>query len=754
MSTYNCFRLARDDRNVLSVCLDVPDRSFNVITLRVLAELESIVAMIEADPSIELVLFRSGKPTGFLAGADIHAFLSHRPTSHSPAAEEDERAIDQILCDGQKLFNRIENLTPLTVIAIDGVCLGGGLEWALACNHRIISDSKSTKLGLPEIRLGLLPAWGGTQRLPAQIGLSHALKMILTGKPLDARQAFAQELCDTVLPAQDFQLHLAKEVSSLLERHLKSDSLEQGTSKRRRTQAPAADNWTNKLMDHFTLGRKFIFRKAKQQIATRDPNGFYPAALLAIDAVEQGLQDRQAGLHAERTAFTHLLRTSTAQHLIGLFFQRERARKQQTWLPLASQSSRTVRLSSTESFETASPQNQPIERVVVIGGGAMGAGIAHWIASHDMDVTIQELDSKTAKAATERLDQLTASWRKHHSATNDDEQRLRSHLSVTTQTDAIPSADLVIEAVVERLDVKRQVFQQTEPLLADDAIMVTNTSSLLVHQIAEVMPRPEQVAGLHFFNPVARMELVEVVQTTETSMATTERLLRFLKAIGKTPIVTADAPGFVVNRVLFPYLGEAIQMVAEGFDASQIDQEMEKFGMPMGPLELLDHVGIDIASHVAASLATILPHSECSAQELQRMLDKQRRGKKNGNGFYRYRNGTKRGPFSEGKKLPTASVTGIQKDGLSVTQRRLLYPMVNEAIRCLDHHVVRESWMVDLAMVLGTGFAPAKGGPLQWLEEAGPEIVQPNMQRLFQIYGPRYQPASGLVARWLEKGVA
>lgn len=721
----HCFTVARDDRGVVSVSLDVPDRSMNVVDERVLDELTWIVNSLQTDSAAKVVVFRSGKSSGFLAGADVHEI----------AALHDEQLIAQTLQRGQDLFERIERIPAVTLAAIDGPCMGGGLEWALACDLRVVSDSPTTRLGLPEIRLGLLPAWGGTQRLPQTVGLATALPLILKGKAIDAAHAIKIGLADRLVSGAHFSSKLAAVVSDILDGKL---------PQRQRNRS-----WTTRIAERLAIGRRMILQQARHEIHLQDPEQHYPAALLVVDAIERGLTDRLDGFAAEREHFATLLKSPTARRLMGLFFQRERAKNLKTWAPLPASDTLPR---SAESTAAQTADLPAIENVVVIGGGVMGAEIAQLAAAKGFHVTVKEIDAGAAEAARKRIDGLVQQWAKHQHADDLMLAKIRKLLHVTCDDTAFANADLVIEAVVEREVVKRQVFRDVERMIRDDTLLVSNTSSLRVQRMAEVTCHPQRVAGLHFFNPVSRMELVEVVRTHDTDDLMLQRLLRFARSLGKTPVVTADSPGFIVNRVLFPYLGEAVQMTIEGFDAEFIDSPMRSFGMPMGPLELLDHVGIDIAAHVAASLSGVLPDCQAVAERLLEMSEAGELGKKSGQGFYLYKDGKKDRPVITGQSECFADKEVFCDDGLTPTQRRVLYPMINEAMRCLDEKIVRESWMVDLAVVLGTGFAPFRGGPLQWLEDAGADVVRQNMEILAEQFGSHFEPAPGLLAaaQWKE----
>lgn len=709
---YRNFTVARDDRGVVGVTLDEPSHSVNVIDEEVITELESIVSRLECDPLAKVVILRSGKESGFLAGGDVHAI----------AQLADDATVEATLLRGQNLFARIEALPARTVAAIRGVCLGGGLELALACDYRIAADEESTRLGFPEIQLGLIPGWGGTQRAPRQVGLLAALPIILRGKRLSASQAADLGLVDLAVAPEDWDRQVAIFVSQLLQPEPR-----QHRPKR---------SWHRWLADRNRLGRWWVLKHAAQQIQRDDGAAHYPALRAAVRAIRAGYSSAADGYQTERKEFTALLQTSTCRHLLNLFLRRERARDPQTWI-------------APSAIEQ--PDAPTIHKLAVIGAGVMGAGLGHLAAVKEFPVVLKEIDETAVEAGWERIGALCDDWVAKRRWSSDQREALLSRIEITTHWEALHDADLVVEAIVENEETKHRVFAELDQQVQPAALLTSNTSALSIARLAEATRRPMQVAGLHFFNPLHRMELVEIARTRQTNDATVLSLLRFVRALGKTPVVTADAPGFVVNRVLFPYLGEAVRMVCEGTAADQIDREIRRFGMPMGPLELLDQVGIDVASDVAQSLASVLAGPQPILERLTAMRDRGWLGKKSGVGFYRYDKGKAKTP-SVWKHSPRTAVTPppegsleLHDDGLNGLQRRLLYPLINEAARCIDDGIVREPWVVDLAMVLGTGFAPFRGGPLQMLEEIGAGTFLHNLLAMEPIFATRLQPAAFLL---------
>ncbi|MCA9127334.1 MAG: enoyl-CoA hydratase/isomerase family protein [Planctomycetales bacterium] len=699
--------------DVLYVWLDSQQRSVNVFDSAMLDGLESAVKHVEANPDkYRLIVFASRKPGCFFAGADVHAIAALSSTS----------TVLEVVQRGQRLMQRVADLPVPTLAAINGVCMGGGLEFALACRFRVATDSSSTRLGLPEIKLGLIPGWGGTQRLVRRIGLTHSLKMVLTGSAIDAATARQRGLVDEVLPLESWTDGL----TSVIERIL-GGTLQNSTGQKNRLQA---------LVDDTRLGRSlaiyFARRKAKKLA------GHYPAAEKAINAMNLSWgPDPAEGFAAEQRAFSELIFSPTARSLLAIFLQQDRAKKITSWC-----------ISDQPSTD--------LNKLVVVGAGTMGASIGTLAAARGMRVLFKEVGSQAVQAGQARVSELLVELQRRERLSDEERTRIRARMEFTTEYECMDDCDLAIEAVLEIDSIKREVFRCLDQHLPDAAILTSNTSSLSVTQVASSTRayRRPAVAGLHFFNPVAKMQLVEVVRTESTSEATVQALLAFVRKLGKTPIVTSDKPGFLVNRVLFPYLGEAVRMVSEGIPVQTIDRSMRDFGMPMGPLELLDQVGVDVAAHVAESLSEVLPDSTVPTLFLNQMAGKGWLGRKVNRGFYDYR-GT---AISKGKNRVNHSLSAVLNirsnvpqesravfnDHLNWLQRRLVYALLNESVHCLDEAVVAQAWMVDLGMVLGTGYAPFRGGPLRTIDTLGTRTVLANMQALEKSFGERFRPADGL----------
>lgn len=709
------FDVHRDFHGMMTAILNVPDQPVNIFNESVMHDLDELIRAVEHDDSVRALVFRSGKDSGFLAGADLKIIGS---LTTPESAQE-------ICWAGQELLRRLEALHVPTVAVISGVCLGGGLEFALACKHRIVVDDPRTKLGLPEVELGLVPGWGGTQRLPRLIGVSAALPMLLTGKKVGAKDAARIGLADVVCQADAVDT----EVAMLLGVHLTGDPVENyerdtgfnmsrfWDSFARPSHRDGIFTW---MKDRTWIGQRLVMQIARRSIASRSRD--YPALQGILTAVTAGLRDRREdGYRVEREEFGKLLMTDVHHSLLGLFFQRERARKSETWVPNMSGKPRRVR------------------KIGVIGGGTMGAGIAHWASMQGFEVVMKEVNADLLNAGLTRIrDLFDESVRKQAVSPSDAAVKIGA-ITATTDWRAFSDVDLAIEAVTERMDIKQSVFRELELYCPRHAILASNTSALSIGSIAEAIADKGRVLGLHFFNPVHRMQLVEIVRTEQSCDEDIATLVDFVKKLGKVPLVTTDSPGFVVNRILFPYLDEAVRLHCEGVSTNDIDRALKQFGMPMGPLELLDQVGLDIAAHVAVTLNGLSPEPSPTAGVLQEMTSEGNTGRKSGRGFYLYGNGKHRGRAIGSQKVAPKKMS--QDD----IRDRIILRLVNDAAKCLQEGVVTEAWMIDLGMVLGTGFAPFLGGPLRMCELKGYGDVVEKLEYFQKTTGARFTPAKWLV---------
>jgi 3-hydroxyacyl-CoA dehydrogenase/enoyl-CoA hydratase/3-hydroxybutyryl-CoA epimerase len=701
-------RIDRDSDGSFVLVLDVPDKEVNVINHQVLADLDAALDSLEQQPRVPLLVVRSGKKSGFLAGADMHEFTAITDANAARALSE----------TGQKLFSRLANLSAPTLCVIHGPCLGGGLELALACDYRLVFDKPGTQLGLPEVELGLLPAWGGTQRLPRVTGLEHALQVMLGGRRLNAREAFAWGLADAYAATE---AELRDQYGRLCFRAV-------AAGKRQGQRLPLR-SWRQRLLESNPFGRRLILRGTERLIRNRVPDDM-PAPHEALEAVRIGL-DRgiTAGLEQEREAAARLATSSACQNLIGLFFQREAARK----LP-----------------DKSIPQ---VQRLGVVGAGIMGAGIVQLAALSGCEVVVQEVNPQALAAGLARIDELFARAVERRRIGLEEARQRRACVRGTVAWEGFERVEVVIEAAVEDLEIKRNLFRELAGRVPVSAILATNTSSLMVSRLQEGLAHPERVAGLHFFNPVHKMPLVEVVRTPATSAEVIDRLVRFAIDLGKTPVRVGDRPGFVVNRILMPYLNEALLLIGEGMKIREADRLMKRFGMPMGPLELLDQIGLDVAAHVGQLVRQQLggryePHPGFEAMRQQGWL-----GQKTGIGFYVHK-GRSLKVHKPAQELlrslesgPALGMTLPPAARLADARERLVLLMVNEAALGLSEGLADDAATIDLAMVFGTGWAPHRGGPLRYADDRGLADVVRALEGLTGRLGPRFEACAELKRR-------
>jgi len=688
---------------VACLVFDLPGRSMNVITRQVMADLDAGLERVAAEPSFRLLLLRSGKAGSFLAGADLREFAEVQ-------SSEQATAISQA---GQQLFDKLADVRVPTVAVIAGACLGGGLELALACDYRVVVDQPRTQLGLPEIELGLLPAWGGTQRLPRVVGLERALQIVLGGRRLNAGDAVAWGLADGLVQDATDQPppFLAKPI------------------KRPKSSLPLR-TWRQRLLESTGLARRMLFRGTERVLRRKLPDDM-PAPWEALRAVRTGNQQgMSAGFAYERQAIGSLALSPACRNLIRLFHQREEAKKPRQ----------------------EAHRDGPIRRVGVVGAGTMGAGVAQLAALKGCDVVIREVDETALAAGILRILALFNRAVERGLLRPEEREARLAAIHGTTAWKGFADLDLVIEVVVEDLDKKRAIFKALEENTSPSTILATNTSSLLVRQMQEGLRHPERVAGLHFFNPVHKMPLVEVVGAPLTGGDVTGQLADWAIALGKTPVLVKDSPGFVVNRILMPYLNEAVLLVSEGMQPQRVDEAMRRFGMPMGPLELLDQIGLDVAAHIAAGLGALLGARFGHNPGFEIMEKNGWLGQKNGQGFYRYRGRRKTVHERAVTVLRGASLVAgpYQMDAappaelMAAARERMVLLMVNEAAACLAEGLAANAEAIDLAMVLGAGWAPHRGGPLRYAEDRGVGAIVDALTELAHAHGARFEPCEAL----------
>ncbi len=689
---------------------DVPGETVNTLQASFALELTATLERLSRCESLKAVVFMSGKSDGFVAGADIRMLRS---------VERAEQA-SELSQSGQRALQLLSAFRVPVVAAIHGACLGGGLELALACAARVATTDSRTKFGLPEVQLGVLPGLGGTQRLPRLIGLQNALDLLLTGKQIDGRRALREGLIDELVPPA-ILLEVAARVA-----------LARATPPARRSSLRSwfdAAELTEFALGGNPLGRRLVFEQAKKRLLKKT-HGNYPAPERILDVVRLGLAEGlERGLAAEASAFGELCVSEQARALMHVFF------------------------ASTESKKDVGVDGEPAEiearrvrRVAVLGAGLMGSGLAYVSAARaQVEVRLKDRDEpalgKGLKTIRAILDERVKSRRLDESARD----LTLARVTATTDYEGFESVDLVIEAVFEDLALKRQVLAETERRLGKNAIFASNTSSLPIAQIAEGARRPEQVIGMHYFSPVPQMPLLEVVVTSHTASWVTATCVAFGKRQEKTVIVVRDGAGFYTSRILGPYLSEASFLLAEGISIEAVDRALVAWGFPVGPLNLLDEIGLDVGDKVAHVLHEAFGERMALPPGIDALLKDERLGKKNQRGFYVYGE-----PIREDKRVDRAvyAVLGVEPNrelpALEIANRCALR-MVNEAARCFGEGVLRSARDGDLGAIFALGFPPFLGGPFHYTDAVGAAELVRRLESYRDTLGPRFSPAPVLI---------
>lgn len=664
--------LVRDADNIAWLTLDRADAPANSLSEKVMRELDAQLVALAAEPPRALVVL-SGKTNGFIAGADISEFRS----------DATEAEALELIRGGQQVLDRLAALPLPTVAAIHGFCLGGGLELALACRYRVATDDRSTSLGLPEVNLGIHPGFGGTVRLPALVGVRAAMPMMLAGAPVRADKALRMGLVDRVVAVDDLRMA--------------ARNLALSPPPLRRT--PLLD----RLLGMPGL-RGWFATQLEAQVARKVRRDHYPAPF-AIAALWRATGGRGAQAFAmEAASIARLFRTSTSRNLVRVFFLQTRMKS----------------LGAGSSAE--------FQRVHVVGAGVMGGDIAAWCAWRGMEVTLQDREARFVEPALQRAQE----WFVKQARGNT--QRATAaleRLKMDVAGEGAKTADVVIEAIYENAEAKRALYASLVAAMRPDALLCTNTSSLVLEDLARGLPDPSRLVGLHFFNPVSRMPLVEVIRGSDTASASVERALAFTRALEKLPLPCRSAPGFVVNRVLTPYMLEAMLAADEGVPLAEIDRVALAHGFPMGPIELADTVGLDVGMNVGKVLAAAFGE-RARPERVQQLVAAGKLGKKTGEGYY---------PWVNGKPVKPAVPAGYSVP--ADLEDRLVLAFLNEAVACLHDGVVSEADLLDAGVIFGTGYAPFRGGPLQHARERGVDNCLTTLQALEKRHGSRFAPAAG-----------
>ena len=658
-----------DEDGILWLILDQQNTSTNVLSITVLNQLDNLLDEISQSLP-KAVVFRSGKSRGFIAGADVNEFLQVKTTQEALI----------MIKRGQTLFSRIAALSCPTVAMIEGFCMGGGTELALACDYRVALDDTATRIGLPEVKLGIHPAYGGLVRATAMINPLKSLDLMLTGRGLTARAARAIGLVDAAQPQRQ------------MERAVRKIALTQP----QRQHMPLF----GKILSLPGI-RHGLAGYMKKQVAKKAPRQHYPAPYAILDVWANYYGNHKRMMEEEANSVARLIQGDKVRNLIRVFFLQ-------------------TRLKSLGDKQSFMPRH-----VHVIGGGTMGGDIAAWCALRGMTVTLQDREAKYLSNAFKRAHQLFGKRLKSTRERNAAIDRLIPDIN----GEGVPRADVIIEAIFEDVKAKKAIYRDVEARMKADAVLATNTSSIPLETLTKGLKQPGRLVGIHFFNPVAMMPLVEIVASKSTSEKALQQATAFAQHIGKLPLPVKSSPGFLVNRILMPYLVEAFTLYEEGVAAEAIDKAATDFGMPMGPVELADTVGLDICLSVAQNLSDAYGISVPAG--LSRFVELKRLGKKSGRGFYQYK---------DGKPVKDKDADlGDQK----MIQNRLVFRFLNEAAACLQEKIVTDRDLLDAGIIFGTGFAPFRGGPMNYSLNQGVESIVASMTDYEGRFGERFKPAAG-----------
>ena len=687
------------DDGICVLTFDRPESGANIFDAAAMNDLRDQLDFIEGEQSIKGVILTSAKKSIFVAGADLQTLLRQAQTGELRA----------FIAEGQRVFNRLAALKVPTVAAIHGACAGGGYEVTLACDYRVASNEPATRIGLPETTLGLVPAWGGATRLPRLVGLEPAAEVILKGKLHPAEDAKRMGLVDEIVPREQL--------------------LDAARAK-------------------IAQGKRELPPPPNIEVQVPYPRGHNPAPKRALDIMQQGLHGSiEDSLQMELDAIVELGETEATQNLIRNFFLGDKYKK-----------------------GTSKAPAEKITRAAVIGSGVMGSGIAQWLSSRGVSVILRDVNADALDRGIANIDKTYGEAVKRGLMSDEKAKEGRARVVASSDQGEMRDVEIVIEAALEKLDVKKQIFSNLAANTPPSAILATNTSALSITEIAASTDAVERVIGFHFFNPVSRMKLVEVVIGTETDFDVMQRALGFVRQIGKLPVVVRDAPGFLVNRVLFPYLLDAAEMFEQGVDTKQIDDALVAWGMPMGPLRLIDEIGVDITVDIAHTLEKAFGRRNHAAAVLQWMREGKLLGRKTGGGFYKYE-GKSQTPNQQvedwregvvaGDAVPGGAAGGhVPNQPRSATPatmtteqitNRLVFLMVNEAARCLEENVVQTAEDADFGMMMGTGFAPFRGGPLRFADYYGLKKLVAEMDELQSKAGEKFAPCD-LLRKHAENG--
>ena len=695
------FKLQKRDDGIGLLYFDLPGEKVNKFSTAVMQELKEVTAELKSE-KLKCLVLMSAKKGVFIAGADVSEI---RDMTDAKQAYNAGR-------EGQEVFKAFGDLPYPTIAVIDGACMGGGLEISLACTYRVASDSPKTKIAFPEVNLGILPAWGGCTRLPRLIGIQRALNIILTGRSLNAKRALRSGVVDKVIAAEwaeEKALQFAAEIIAGKGKKYKS----------KREQGFAAAT-----MEKTSVGRNIIFSQAEKMVLKKS-GGKYPAPLKALKVIKEGFgKSLEDGFELEAQALSELIPSPISKNLVQIYFWTEEVKKE-------------------NGIGSSKAKARDVNKAGVLGAGVMGGGIAQLFASIGVDTRVKDINYDAVAKAYQQAANVLKEKVKKRRLSKEKYREIMLRISGTTDYTGFANTDLVVEAIVENLDIKRSVLSELEENVSKTTIIASNTSSLLIDDMATALKNKKRFVGMHFFNPVHRMPLVEVVRGKDTSNAAVATVYNLCKRAGKTPIVVNDGPGFLVNRLLLPYMVEAVSLLEEGHSLLNLDRIMRQFGMPMGPMELFDEVGIDVAHKVAKILQVSMGDRMAESDLLDKLVAAKRLGKKTSIGFYKYDNKKKVFDPEVEKLITLKNKTILSDDDI---QKRMVFPMINEAARCLKDEIVSAPRDVDLGMIFGTGFAPFRGGLLKYADSLGLAAVMKGLTDFEKRFGARFKPSGALTA--------
>lgn len=687
-------RVKKSKTGVYSLILDLSGEKVNILKSAVLQEISANLKELAKDKELKCLVIESAKKGNFIAGADINEIKN--------ITEKDEAF--SLVQQGQMIISEFAELNCPTICVISGSCMGGGTELALACDYRVAIIDDKTKIALPEVNLGIIPGFGGTQRLPRLIGLSRSLPLILTGKAIDAKKAYKLGVVDDFFPAEQKKEKLKKFISTIL-----SEKDATKIINKRKQKFP--------FIDKFNFLVPLVCAKAKKNVLAKT-QGHYPAPLKAIEVVKKGLgKDINAALKIELDAFVDLVIKQSSKNLIDLFFISEKAKK--------------------VTFAKKNSEVKKIDKAAVLGAGVMGGGIAWFFTKLDIRVRLKDLNLKAIALGYQQVEKIYTTLVKIRKYKTNQALLKKGLISYSLDYQGFANTDIIVEAIIEDMKIKKASFKELEKHINENTIIASNTSSLSINEMAKSLEKPKRFIGMHFFNPVNRMPLVEVIPAQETNTETIETIFSLCRKAGKTPILVKDAPGFLVNRILIPYINEAGYLLAEHQDLENIDKIVSEFGMPMGPFTLADNVGIDVGYKVAKILEKSFGKRMKVSDLLEQTYQAKFLGKKTGLGFYDYKN--------QGKinlKLKDFYKNEAKTYSSEQIIDRLILVMVNEAAKCLEEKIIADHELLDLAMVMGTGFPAFRGGVMKYADNRGIANIVAKLELMAKnICQERFKPA-------------